>query len=364
MDKGYLNVRDLLKKDTLYDKLFKTVDDYEIYSSLIGFEPELGEAISSPIRAVDEFPSFALFLPTRTQSKLRPEEIWFKDLADSRFGDVIRFTKYFAAHNFGVELSTTYEVVKFLDSQLELGIFDHNTDLKRTAIKRDFSHARRDKSIFFKSRNFTKRDLEYWNNLCIEKEDLEKFNVKSVRYLLQENGQVRKEFKLNELAFVYIIHDKVKLYQPLASRSFKFRNSCPGDDPRYYQGFQQLEGHDTLIITKSMKDVIVFWKFFNHLLDIPVDVIAPQAESINLPDNFLTAIKKKYKRIIVVSDYDLAGVKFANKLKREGLEIKFVSTDRIFINNKYKVIDKDISDFLVNHGKFKTKKLLKSWNLQ
>lgn len=359
MKKSFL--RTLLKKETLLDKLFKAIDDYEIYSSLIGLEPELGETISSPIRAVDDFPSFALFIPTRVKTN-RPDEIWFKDLADGRYGDVITFTKCFAMHHFGVELSNSYEVIKFLDSQLDLGLFD-NKEEKRIAQIRDYSYAKRDKSIFIKSRGFTNRDLEYWGNLCLTETDLNFFNVKSVRYLLQEDGEIRREFRTSEMVYAYIIHDKIKLYQPNAPKAFKFRNSCPGNDPYYYQGFQQLQGHDTLIITKSLKDVMVFWKFFNKILNIPVDVIAPHAESINLSNEFIIAIKEKYKRIIVVSDFDLAGVKFANKLKKLDLEIKFVSTKRIKIDNKLKVLDKDISDFLTNNGELKTKKLLKSWNI-
>lgn len=354
-------LRQLLKKQTILDKLFLAIDDYEIYASLIGCEPELSECISSPIRGVDDDPSFTLFLPTRIQTD-RPDEIWFKDLADGRFGNVIRFVKYFAMHHYDLELNTNYEVVQFLDTQLELGILN-GTGEKRVAIKRDYSAHKVAKNIFYKSRKFTRRDLNYWADLDIDKEDLEKFNVRSVQYLLQEDGEIRKEFRRSELAFIYCIWDKLKLYQPNAPRAWKFRNTCPGDDYRYYQGFKQREGHDTLIITKSMKDVIVFWKYFNVFLKKKVDVIAPHAESINLPEAFIEAVKEKYKRVIVVSDFDHAGVKFANKCKRQGLEIRFVSTKRTLISGKYKVLDKDISDFRMNHDKEKTIKLLKKWDI-
>ena len=362
--KTTLKIRDLLKKETLYDKLFKFTDDYEIYTHFLGFEPELGETIHSPIRAVDDYPSFALFIPTRIKTLRRVDEIWFKDLADGRFGDVIQFVKLYAHQNLDINLNSTYEIIKFIDSELELEIFNHNDKNYTRKLKaRDFSYHKTTKDIYYKSRPFTKKDKNYWGKLELTTEDLEHFNVKSVRYLLNDNNQIRKEFSSNELAFVYNIYDKVKLYQPNAPKQFKFRNSCPGDNPYYYQGWEQLEGHDTLIITKSMKDLMVFWKFFKFILKTPVDVLAPHAESINLSDQFITAIKNTYKRIIVVSDYDLAGVKFANKLKKSGLEIKFVSTTRISINNKLKVLDKDISDFLSNHGKEKTKKLLESWNI-
>ena len=52
-------LRSLLKKDNLIDRLFKIIDDYNIYKYFIGFDVELGETINSPIRLTDDYPSFA-----------------------------------------------------------------------------------------------------------------------------------------------------------------------------------------------------------------------------------------------------------------------------------------------------------------
>lgn len=360
-------LRELLKrgKESLTEKLLKCVDDYEIFQSLIGHDIELGETTNSPIRASDDFPSFALYIPTRLPYEIRPEEIWFKDLADGRYGDVFRFCKYYAEHHFGEILNSRYEIIRFIDRQLELGLFT-GAGPTREATVREYDK-RPLKDLFYKSRDYTARDLEYWGNHLQDAEDLKFWGVKSIRYLLDDKGVVRKEFRKRDLAFIYQIWDKEKLYQPEAPRSFKFRNTCPGNDYAYYQGYEQLRGKDngvnTLIITKSFKDVMVFYKIFNEYLNIPVDCIAPHAESINLSDQFVEGVKMNYDRIICVSDFDLAGVKFANQCKRYGFEIKFVDTSRTLINGKFKVIDKDVSDYLINHGLFKTKKLLRLWKL-
>ena len=264
MEKTFLRV--LLAKVSLTDQLLKLVDDYEIYSTLIGEDMELGEVINSPIRSSDECPSFAVFVPTKIPW-VRPDELWFKDLADGRRGNVFRFAKYYAMHHFGLKLEGRFEIIKFIDSQLELGLFDEDgPKAERVAVKRQYEK-RELKDIRYKSRAYTPKDLEFWAKLEQDREDLEFWNVKSVRFLINEEGVVRKSFRRNELAFVYPIWDKCKLYQPEASRSFKFRNTCPGDDHRYYQGYQQLrltDGPEILIITKSMKDVMVFHKFFNN----------------------------------------------------------------------------------------------------
>jgi hypothetical protein len=346
---------------TIEDRLFRLVDDYEIYCSFIGREIEIGEVIISPIRLSDDIPSFGLFIPTRVKVK-RPDEIWFKDLANGKSGDVFKFVYYFALCNYNIELKTHSDIIKFIDNELGLGLFNGEA-IKREKIARVFEP--KNTNIYYKSRPFTESDLNYWSQLDINEDILNKFNIKSVKFLLEEDGKIRKEFKRNELVFFYKIWDKGKLYQPKAQKSLKFRNTCPGNDYRYYQGFQQLSGEEKyLIITKSMKDAIMFWNYFNNELNNSVGVIAPHAESLNLPQEFVLKIKDIYKdNIICVSDFDLAGVTFANKCKKHGFHYKFISTKRTLINGKYKVLEKDLSDYRTLNGKEKTLKLLKSWKL-
>lgn len=359
-------LRELLKnKSSLTDKLFQYTDDYEIYSTLIGQDVEIGEIMCSPIRPYDEHPSFAIFIPTRTKKEVRAEELWYKDLADGRCGNVFSFVKHFAMFHHNLELSSQYEVVKFIDEQLELGLFKNSVKVHRE--RKVYNYEVKVRDLYYKSRPFTKRDLDYWGKLGQTKEDLEFFNIKSIQYLLNDNNTIRKEFRKNELAFIYKFWDKEKLYQPEAPKSYKFRNTCPGNDFRYYQGFQQLRGKNEnvniLIITKSYKDVLVFYKLFNKYLNINVDIVAPHAESINLSNEFINIIKLNYDEVICVSDFDLAGVRFANQCKRYGFKYKFVDTNRVLINGKMKVIDKDISDYLVNNGFDSTINFLKQWNI-
>jgi hypothetical protein len=351
----------ILKRVSLSDKLFLLIDDYSIYSFFLGFDIELGQAVKSPIRDVDDVPSFCIYLPTRIQLD-RPDEIWFKDLADGRFGNVFQFVKYIAFHEFGLELDTRYSVISFIDQQMQLGLFDKNQEPISKRIERTLVH--KDFDILYKSRPYTKNDLEYWGRYGIKESTLKKFKVKSVKYLIAEDNTILKEFKLRDLAFIYEIWDKVKLYRPMEIKQFKFRNKCPGDDFRYYQGFEQLsDDNDSLLITKSNKDIMCFYELF-QILEYTIDVIAPHAESINLNLEFVEYIKKRYKKIFIVADFDLAGVKFVQHCRRLGLtDYRFVSTKRIMMNDKLKVLDKDISDFRDNHKEKETIKLIKSWKL-
>ena len=64
--------------------------------------------------------------------------------------------------------------------------------------------------------------------------------------------------------------------------------------------------------------------------------VSPSSESTFLPKDVLEQLKTRFKRIIILFDRDVAGVKRSRKLSREtGLEA-------IFINKKFKA--KDVSD--------------------
>ena len=341
-----------LQREPLIDKLLKYVDDYDIYAHFLGFEPELHESMCSQLRDNDSTPSFTLYLPTRIPN-VRPEEVWWKDQATGEYGTVFYFAKRFAFFQYNVQLKSFIETIKFIDEEMELGMFG---SIKEAPVrkKRSVKLNRPSTEIKFKARPYTRVDIEYWKRYwVITMEILTRFNVHSVKQLLDEHNFVRAQFPSSHLAFAYVCYDKVKLYQPLAPKERKWRNTCP---THYIFGLEQLRGKDTLIITKALKDVMCFI----GLCD--VDAIAPQSETADIPLPIIEAIKKKYKRVIVVMDFDLAGVKMANKLKKH-FEVRFVSTKRTLINKKYACTDKDISDYLELRGLEPAKKLMKSWNL-
>jgi len=327
----------VLSKVTLTDKLLDEISDYDIYCELTGIEFELGKAVISPIRTDDNVPSFSLFIPTKKKD-VRPEEVWWRDFRDGS-GDVFKFTQQFALANYGVELNTRKEVIEFIDNQLQLGIFGTE---KREYIKRDIDYekARESKEILFKSRPFTIRDLIWWARYGVDEELLNAHNIRSIKYLLNEDFTIRKKISIYDLAFAFIVYDKVKVYRPEEDPSRKWRNSCPSE---YIQGWEQLQGYDTLVITKSYKDVLVFKSFMN------VDVIAPQSESGSFTEKHIEYIKANYQRVYVVYDYDEAGKIGAKKLEDDhGFTVRWVST--LVDENLGKPVDKDISDYVFNHG--------------
>lgn len=328
----------VLSKKSLTDKLFDEISDYDIYCELTGIEYEVGRPAISPIRLDDDQPSFSLFIPTKKQNA-REEELWWRDFRDGS-GDVFKFTKLYAALHYGVQLETKKDIIEFIDNQLELGIFNDKKPKKKYERRQlDYTALRESKDILFKSREFTPRDLLWWCMRGIDEALLKLYDVRSVRYLLNDDFSVRKRISYYALAFIFVIYDKVKLYMPEAPSEWKWRNTCPAE---YVMGWQQLEGHKDIIITKSMKDILSFKSFMN------IDVVAPQSESTNLSVSKLNHIKMNYRNIYVVYDYDEAGKIAVKKLEDEGFKIRWVSTDVDPELGKPK--DKDMSDFIFNHS--------------
>lgn len=96
-----------------------------------------------------------------------------------------------------------------------------------------------------------------------------------------------------------------KLYFPLKD---KVRFMCNTDK---VQGLQELQDSgDLLVITKSMKDVLVFAEY-------GVPAIAPQSEVHPVGDELMAELKQRFKRIVLVYDYDYTGVKNTNKLRKQ-----------------------------------------------
>ena len=325
----------LQERKSLLDRLFEEISDYDIYCELIGYEIDIGKPIISPIRIDDDVPSFSLFIPTRL-TDVREEELWWRDFRDG-YGNVIKFVKLFAKTTYGEELNTIKDVVQFLDDIIDLGILK-KSNKKYVKRKIDYNKLKKSKEILFASRPYTQRDILWWANYGVDENLLKKYDVRSIKYLLDENYNITKRISIYDLTFAYVIYDKVKVYMPEASPTRKWRNTCPS---YYIQGWQQIEGKEILIVTKSLKDILVFKSF------IDADVIAPQGESMKFTKDHLS-VMSKYKYKYVVYDYDEAGRIGADYLENLGFKKRFVSTN---VNPKTsKVDDKDISDYIWNHS--------------
>ncbi len=280
---------------TLTDKLLKLVSDYDIYCELIGMELNVGSPIRSPIRDNDSSPSFSLFFPTKFKYA-REEEIWWTDYTIGS-GNVFDFVQHFVAYHHSIDLKNRYEIVEYIDSALDLGLLTNNDVSTYQKRELDYVKEKETKSILFNSRTLTALDKYWWIEYGIDEPLLKIHNVRSLDNILNDDFTVRYHYRATELGFVYVVYDKVKIYSPYGG-DFKWRNTCPAD---YLLGEEQLQQKDCLIITKSLKDIMVFKSFMD------VDSVAPQSETNGLSAEKIASYKEQYKYIYVVMDWDEAG---------------------------------------------------------
>ena len=303
--------------DITLDWILSKVTEYDIYAKYIG-EFKVGMIYNSPFRK-DKNPSFGIFYSKRTNQLL------FKDHGTGECGNVIKFVQLYTG------ITNYPDILKDIVNRLNI---NNSTKLTTTQYKPPTETV-----IGIVRQNFTETDKKYWSQFNIDINTLKKFNVFSIKYYLC-NGVVKGIYKDTNPMYAYKVYNNFKIYRPLGDKYTKWRNNLTEYD---IQGYKQLpQKGDTLIITKSMKDVMCLYK-----MGIPA--ISPSSESTFIPDKCLEELKTRFKRILILFDRDVAGIKYLRKIsKKTGLE-------PLLINKKFNA--KDVSDAIKLNG-FET---IKNW---
>lgn len=313
------------------DSILQRVDEYTLYCYYLGFEPLLRFPYKSPLRTGDSDPSFSMFLSEKDN-----REYFWKDSGGDTFtgvagdsGDIFKLIQIL----YGDTLKECYSRI---NRDFELG-YDSDTPPPVNAEKIVRYSAPKEaeaSNIRIKRRKFFQYDIEFWLQFGITASTLKKFRVIPLFCFWMFDSQ-QYPIRADKLAYSYPINGKHKIYQPL-SKNRKFRNNY---DYMCLEGFDQLSyTTDTLIITKSSKDIMVLYEY-------GYEAVSPRGESMPIREEFLNHFRKKYKRILVFFD---------NDGKHKADDFPFPS---IFV--PIESHEKDISDFRRRYGHKQTELLLK-----
>ena len=291
--------------DITLDYILSKVSEYDIYAHYLG-QFKVGAIYNSPFRK-DKNPSFGIYYSKRTKQLL------FKDHGPGECGNIVKFVSLYTG------LTNYNDILKDIVKQLNI-----TTDTKLDSSKQYIPSS--ETVIGIVRQKFTPTDINYWSQFNISEKTLKKFNVNSIKYYLC-NGIVKGIYKEDNPMYAYKVYNNFKIYRPLADKYTKWRNNLTEYD---IQGYAQLPSKgDTLIITKSMKDVMC-------LYEMGIPAISPSSESTFIPNDILEGLKKRFKRIIILFDRDNTGVKYLRKMSlKTGLE-------GLLVHKKFKA--KDISD--------------------
>lgn len=316
-----------MTEDFLIDEegILERVDEYTLYCHYLGFVPDFGMKYTSPIRPDDSDPSFGIF----AAKKLKRREYGWKDQGNGESGDIFRLIQKILALRFGS--CTYYEAIAHIKSEFGLG---PQLDSRPIKLVQYSAVPKEPMEIKVKARSFESYDFRYWEQSNINDKILEEYFVKPIRYYFTYSSQTIPKFP-KDLGYWYYIHPKNKLYFPYERKEFKFRNDMT---ERELEGFAQLKfKQNLLVITKSYKDVM-------SLASFGYEAVCARAESILIPQEYLTFLESKYKHILILFDND--GKHKANEYVYDKVFIPLASGT------------KDVSDYCKQYGPSATANLL------
>lgn len=290
------------------------ITDYDIYSYYLG-KFQIGKKLHSPLRNDDRIPSFAIF-PSRTGGLL------FKDHGSGQSGNALTFVKLMLNKDDTTTLKR--ELLNILKKV-------NPTKLSKQTIQYSTLPSM---DIGIVRQPFTDIDLQYWAQFGITKNTLKFYNVFSIKYFLC-NNIVRSIYKNENPMYAYKVDNKFKIYKPLASKYTKWRSNLSNYNVQGLDQLRQCKSKDLLIITKSMKDVMV-------LYEMGYNAISPSSETTFIPDDIYKKLKKEFNRIVLLFDRDETGVRRTRTLSKE------YSIPGILVHKKFKA--KDISDAVKTNG--------------
>lgn len=318
--------------------LLDLLDDYTIYSYYIG-NFQVNKLYNSPLRSDDKNPSFAIF-------KGKNGDLLFKDHGNGESGNALKFIKLINRLNTKDQLES--ELLKIIK----------RTNPNNIPVKRNFEIKSHDTEIQIARQPFTDIDKQYWSQYGITINTLKKFNVFSIKYFLC-NGTLRARYSKSSPMYAYKVFNHFKIYRPYETKLKKWRTNLKIND---IQGLAELppKGGHILIITKSLKDVMV-------LYEMGYFAISASSETVFIPEDLLEDLKHKWSHIYILYDRDATGMLKAREYSKK------YKIDAFFINKKFK--SKDISDCVKNNGmdntrlwlentinKYETKKYIEAVN--
>ena len=195
-------------------------------------------------------------------------------------------------------------------------------------------------------KEFSEKELKWWEGFGISKNTLKKFQVYSVKSIFLNGVYFSSSSESSPIYGYYggTASDGAelwRLYMP-TKRNYRFLSNWSQE---MIQGSKQLpKSGEFVVITKSMKDVMSLYEF-------GITAIAPNSENLFLTEPQYNKIKSRFNQVYLLYDRDLPGVKSANKIRKKFKEVQVLLTPKT----------KDFSDYVKKYGIMKTFKLVEEW---
>lgn len=298
----------------------------QLYEYYLGDNFIMGGRIRSPLRN-DKDPSFSLYYH-------RNGSIYWKDFTTGKFGGIwTLISEMFDIDYYGAIHKAYADLVSSLPVALN-PIIDTNA----------YKKSKESKVITVELREWQNYDTNYWSKYDIDQRLLKLFNVNLVQKVDINNNTLWYNSRFNPI-YQYLFSDEsFKCYRPLGDKGNKWTGNAKSN---IIMGLDQLPEHcDLIIITKSLKDVMVY-------RNLGYFAVSPIAEGVYLSSEQLALLKSRCDRILISMDFDLCGIRTTKYYKSLGFDYYFISKDR-------GTRRLDVSDYYFLHKIKKTQELIKT----
>lgn len=185
--------------------------------------------------------------------------------------------------------------------------------------------------------------INYWKQFYIEKDLLDFYNVKSVKEVWINNN-LYSEYTDKNIVIRYLVNNKYKIYKPFEKKQYKWRTTF---DSKCIFGFKQLDySLDTIIISKSSKDVLV-WRLLGY------NAITLPTEASRLWKELVEWLYDKFKYVISILDNDIAGIRSMESYKTDW-GVHYVILPDLGVENQCK----DLAEIIFSVGYSYTQSLI------
>lgn len=193
---------------------------------------------------------------------------------------------------------------------------------------------------------FSKKELSWWESFGITLTTLQRFKVYSIKSVFLNGNYFMSSSSTTPIYGYYGGDDSNKnelwrLYMPTKLK-YRFLSNW---NATMIQGAKQVpKDGDFIVITKSLKDVMALYEF-------GIPAIAPNSENLFLTECQYSKLEQRFKEIYLLYDRDLAGVRAANKIRKQFPSLKVLLMPKV----------KDFTDYVKKYGTLKTFNLIDEW---
>lgn len=201
-------------------------------------------------------------------------------------------------------------------------------------------------NIAVEIKEFSKKELDWWESFGISKNTLEKFRVYSIKSIFLNGVYFNSSSDSSPIYGYYggknSTGDELwRLYMP-TKRKYRFISNWSST---MIQGSKQLpKNGEFIVITKSLKDVMSLYEF-------GITAVAPNSENLFLTDSQYIKLQQRFPEIYLLYDSDLPGVRSANKIRKQYTDLKVLLVPKV----------KDFTDYVKKYGTLNTLNLIEQW---